>query len=138
MIPAQLPPCAPVFAALPRGRPRAAHRLKYFLPRCLSGGRGALRRHPGAIQGRYAGNQLAILLPGLSKQETLTAAEQLLNQLQRLSWPEYVNTEQALYLGAVCYQPGEAIEQVEEEAEQALRHARQHRLVIAPLDAHQG
>ena len=83
-----------------------------------------LQRHPGAIQGRYAGNQLAILLPGLTKQETLTAAEQLLNQLQRLSWPEYVNTEQALYLGAVCYQPGEVIEQVEEEAEQALRSAR--------------
>jgi RNase E specificity factor CsrD len=49
-----------------------------------------LQRHAGAIQGRYSGHLLAILLPGFSKQETLTAAEQLLNLLQRLGWPESV------------------------------------------------
>ena len=83
-----------------------------------------LQRHAGAIQGRYSGHLLAILLPGFSKQETLTAAEQLLNQLQRLGWPESVDPERGLYIGAVCYQPGELMVQVEEEAEQALRGAR--------------
>jgi RNase E specificity factor CsrD len=83
-----------------------------------------LQRHAGAIQGRYAGNILAILLPGLSKQETLTAAEQLFRRLQHLSWPDYVDGDRALYIGAVCYQPGELMMQVEEEAELALRGAR--------------
>lgn len=83
-----------------------------------------LQRYNGAIQGRYAGNVLAILLPGLSKQETLTAADQLLKRLAHLSWPDYVDADRALYIGAVCYQPGELIVQVEEEAELALRGAR--------------
>lgn len=83
-----------------------------------------LPRYADSLQGRYAGNVLAILLPSLNKQETLTAAEQLLKRLQHLQWPDYIDQERALYIGAVCYQPGELMAQIEEEAELALRGAR--------------
>ena len=83
-----------------------------------------VQRHTGAMQGRYASNVLGILLPNISKQETLTHAEQLWRQLGRLDWPTPLDPDRHLFIGAVCYQPGEWLAQVEEEAEMALRGAR--------------
>lgn len=86
-----------------------------------------IQRFSGAVQARYAGDTLALLLPNLSKQETLTAAEQLWRQLVRLDWPTPLDPERQLFIGAVCYQPGEWLAQIEEEAEMALRGARLQR-----------
>lgn len=83
-----------------------------------------LQRFHGGVLARYAGNVLALLIPNLSKQEVLTTTEQLLRSLERLPLPAYLDVEQSLYIGAVCYQPGEQLAQLEEQAEQALRSAR--------------
>ena len=48
-------------------------------------------------------------------------ASQLLKSLQRLHWPESVNLDTAVYLGAVCYQAEDSLLKVQEEAELA-RH----------------
>lgn len=85
------------------------------------------QRFSGAVQARYARDTLALLLPNISKQETLTAAEQLWRQLLRLDWPAPLDPERQLFIGAVCYQPGEWLAQIEEEAEMALRGARLQR-----------
>ncbi|MGL4204879.1 MAG: EAL domain-containing protein [Aeromonadaceae bacterium] len=83
-----------------------------------------VQRFHGGVLARYAGNVLALLIPNLTKQETLTTTEQLLRSLDRLPLPTYLDLEQSLYIGVVCYQPGEQLMQLEEQAEQALRSAR--------------
>ena len=79
---------------------------------------------PGGVLARYASNTLALLLPTLGKQEILTLCGQLLQSLDRWVLPDYVHQEQALYIGAVCYQPGEQRNQLEEEGQIALRSAK--------------
>ncbi len=83
-----------------------------------------VQRFHGGVLARYSGTILALLIPNLTKQETLTTTEQLLRSLERLPLPDYLNLEQSLYIGVVCYQPGEQLVQLEEQAEQALRSAR--------------
>ena len=83
-----------------------------------------VRKHSGALQARYAGQVFAVLLPNMSENEMVDGASQLLKSLQRLHWPESVNTETAVYLGAVCYQGRDSLLKVQEEAELALKSAR--------------
>ncbi|MGL4249510.1 MAG: EAL domain-containing protein [Aeromonas sp.] len=83
-----------------------------------------VRKHNGALQARYAGHVFAVLLPNMSESEMVDAASQLLKSLQRLHWPQEINAETAVYLGAVCYQAQESLLKVQEEAELALKSAR--------------
>ncbi|WP_434665182.1 EAL domain-containing protein [Aeromonas sp. NJAU223] len=83
-----------------------------------------VRKHSGALQARYAGQVFAVLLPNMSESEMVDGAGQLLKSLQRLHWPEAVNVETAIYLGAVCYQAQDSLLKVQEEAELALKSAR--------------
>ncbi|MGY6039190.1 EAL domain-containing protein [Aeromonas sp. AE23HZ002T15] len=83
-----------------------------------------VRKHSGALQARYAGQVFAVLLPNMSESEMVDGASQLLKSLQRLHWPEAVNVETAIYLGAVCYQAQDSLLKVQEEAELALKSAR--------------
>ncbi|MFM4961523.1 EAL domain-containing protein, partial [Aeromonas caviae] len=82
------------------------------------------RKHSGALQARYAGQVFAVLLPNMSESEMVDGASQLLKSLQRLHWPEAVNADTAVYLGAVCYQAQDSLLKVQEEAELALKSAR--------------
>ncbi|WP_234920062.1 diguanylate cyclase domain-containing protein, partial [Aeromonas veronii] len=77
-----------------------------------------------ALQARYAGQVFAVLLPNMSESEMVDSASQLLKSLQRLHWPQEVNPETAVYLGAVCYQAEDSLLKVQEEAELALKSAR--------------
>ena len=91
-----------------------------------------VRKHNGALQARYAGQVFAVLLPNMSESEMVDGAGQLHKSLQRLHWPEAVNPDTAVYLGAVCYQAEDSLLKVQEEAELALKSARlqgPHRLV---------
>ncbi|MGN5139055.1 EAL domain-containing protein [Aeromonas sp. 164P] len=83
-----------------------------------------VRKHNGALQARYAGQVFAVLLPNMSESEMVDGASQLLKSLQRLHWPQEVNPDAAVYLGAVCYQAQESLLKVQEEAELALKSAR--------------
>ncbi|WP_421203309.1 EAL domain-containing protein [Aeromonas sp. 602658] len=83
-----------------------------------------VRKHNGALQARYAGHVFAVLLPNMSESEMVDSASQLLKSLQRLHWPQEVNPETAVYLGAVCYQAEDSLLKVQEEAELALKSAR--------------
>lgn len=83
-----------------------------------------VRKHSGALQARYAGQVFAVLLPNMSESEMVDGASQLLKSLQRLHWPESVNLDTAVYLGAVCYQAEDSLLKVQEEAELALKSAR--------------
>ncbi len=83
-----------------------------------------VRKHNGALQARYAGQVFAVLLPNMSESEMVDSASQLLKSLQRLHWPQEVNPETAVYLGAVCYQAQDSLLKVQEEAELALKSAR--------------
>ncbi|MBL0651951.1 EAL domain-containing protein [Aeromonas caviae] len=83
-----------------------------------------VRKHSGALQARYAGQVFAVLLPNMSESEMVDGASQLLKSLQRLHWPEAVNADTAVYLGAVCYQAQDSLLKVQEEAELALKSAR--------------
>ena len=83
-----------------------------------------VRKHNGALQARYAGQVFAVLLPNMSESEMVDSASQLLKSLQRLHWPQEVNPETAVYLGAVCYQAEDSLLKVQEEAELALKSAR--------------
>ncbi|MGL5176958.1 MAG: diguanylate cyclase domain-containing protein, partial [Aeromonas veronii] len=83
-----------------------------------------VRKHNGALQARYAGQVFAVLLPNMSESEMVDSANQLLKSLQRLHWPQEVNPETAVYLGAVCYQAQDSLLKVQEEAELALKSAR--------------
>ena len=83
-----------------------------------------VRKHNGALQARYAGQVFAVLLPNMSESEMVDGASQLLKSLQRLHWPEGVNQDTAVYLGAVCYQAQDSLLKVQEEAELALKSAR--------------
>ena len=71
-----------------------------------------------------AGQVFAVLLPNMSESEMVDGASQLLKSLQRLHWPESVNLDTAVYLGAVCYQAEDSLLKVQEEAELALKSAR--------------
>ncbi|HDX8366352.1 RNase E specificity factor CsrD [Aeromonas dhakensis] len=82
-----------------------------------------VRKHSGALQARYAGQVFAVLLPNMSESEMVDAAGQLHKSLQRLHWPEAVNADTAVYLGAVCYQAEDSLLKVQEEAELALKSA---------------
>ncbi|ATG75267.1 RNase E specificity factor CsrD [Zobellella denitrificans] len=81
-----------------------------------------IRRYPGALQARYTGNTFALLFPNLVESEALEAARQVMKLLQRLHWPDDIR-EPALFIGGVCFRYGEPLNQVEEEAELALRSA---------------
>ncbi|MGL5215213.1 MAG: RNase E specificity factor CsrD [Aeromonas hydrophila] len=83
-----------------------------------------VRKHNGALQARYAGQVFAVLLPNMSESEMVDGAGQLHKSLQRLHWPEAVNPDTAVYLGAVCYQAEDSLLKVQEEAELALKSAR--------------
>ena len=81
----------------------------------------------GGVLARYSSNILVLLIPTYDKQETLNLCSQLLASLERWVLPPYIHKEQALYIGAVCYQPGEQREQLEEEGQVALRSASSQR-----------
>lgn len=82
-----------------------------------------VRKHNGALQARYGAQVFAVLLPNMSESEMVDGASQLLKSLQRLHWPESVNVDTAVYLGAVCYQAQDSLLKVQEEAELALKSA---------------
>lgn len=82
---------------------------------------------PGGVLARYSSNILVLLMPTYDKPETLNLCGQLLHSLERWPLPPYIHQEQALYIGAVCYQPGEQREQLEEEGQVALRSASSQR-----------
>ncbi|NHI01142.1 EAL domain-containing protein [Oceanimonas sp. MB9] len=81
-----------------------------------------IRRYPGALQARYTGNTFALLFPNLVESEALDAARQVMKLLHRLHWPDEIR-EPAVFIGGVCFAFGEQLDQVQEEAELALRSA---------------
>ncbi|ART80796.1 EAL domain-containing protein [Oceanisphaera avium] len=81
-----------------------------------------VRGTPGALQARYTGNTFAILLPNTVESEAQEAARQLMKVLRRLNWPEEM-TDPAVFIGGVCFSFAEPIQQIQEEAELALRSA---------------
>lgn len=81
-----------------------------------------IRRFPGALQARYNGNTFALLFPNQVESEALEAARQVMKLLRRLHWPDDVSNP-ALYIGGVCFRYEEQLQQVQEEAELALRSA---------------
>ncbi|WP_116474444.1 EAL domain-containing protein [Zobellella maritima] len=81
-----------------------------------------IRRYPGSLQARYTGNTFALLFPNLVESEAQEAARQIMKLLHRLHWPDQIR-EPAFYIGGVCFRFGEQLNQVEEEAELALRSA---------------
>ncbi|MFG0832671.1 EAL domain-containing protein [Aeromonas bivalvium] len=83
-----------------------------------------VRKHNGALQARYGGQAFAVLLPNMAESEMVDGAGQLLKSLQRLHWPQGVNPETAVFIGAVCYQANDSLLKVQEEAELALKSAR--------------
>ncbi|MGL5290750.1 MAG: EAL domain-containing protein, partial [Vibrionaceae bacterium] len=83
-----------------------------------------VRKYNGALQARYAGHVFAVLLPNMSESEMVDSANQLLKSLLRLHWPDQVTQDNAVFLGAVCYQAQDTLLKVQEEAELALKSAR--------------
>ncbi|GAA4504543.1 EAL domain-containing protein [Pseudaeromonas paramecii] len=81
-------------------------------------------KQPGALLARHDGGRFALLLINAAEAEVELLARQLLKSLLRLPLPADVDPEQCLFIGGVCYQPGESAQRLLEQAEQALRSAR--------------
>jgi len=76
--------------------------------------RETLRAHD--IAGRYGGEEFAVILPELSEEAAVAAAERIRNLLESQTQP----VRATVSIGVAAAQPGETLEQVLNQADQAL------------------